>query len=128
MGFILDGLDTESYDRSYTDRELVARILGYFRPHAGKMALVSLMLMLNSAAGSGMPILISKTIDAISMAPDLTATAFPPTTPDPAAALASRDRLVALAQQTGAYLLMGHNGEQWAALPKSPAPYRRPAM
>jgi ABC-type multidrug transport system fused ATPase/permease subunit len=65
MGFILDGLDTESYDRSYSDRELVVRILGYFRPHAGEMALVALMLTLNSAAGSGMPILIAKAIDAI---------------------------------------------------------------
>ena len=64
MGFILDGLDTESYDRTYTDRELVARILGYFRPHAGKMALVALMLTLNSTASSGMPILIAETIDA----------------------------------------------------------------
>jgi ATP-binding cassette subfamily B protein len=66
MGFILDGLDTESYDRSYSDRELVARILGYFRSYAGQMALVALMLTLNSAAGSGMPILIAKVIDAIS--------------------------------------------------------------
>jgi ATP-binding cassette subfamily B protein len=66
MGFVLDGLDTESYDRSYSDRELMARILGYFRPYAGKMALVALMLTLNSAAGSGMPILIAKVIDAIS--------------------------------------------------------------
>ncbi len=30
MGFILDGLDTENYDRSYSDRELVRRIVGYF--------------------------------------------------------------------------------------------------
>jgi ATP-binding cassette subfamily B protein len=66
MGFILDGLDTESYDRNYSDRELVVRILGYFRPYAGQMALVALMLTLNSIAGSGMPILIAKTIDAIS--------------------------------------------------------------
>ena len=30
MGFILDGLDTESYDRTYSDRELIRRIVGYF--------------------------------------------------------------------------------------------------
>ena len=28
MGFILDGLDTEDYDRQYSDRELVRRIIG----------------------------------------------------------------------------------------------------
>ena len=33
MGFILDGLDTEAYDRNYSDRELLRRILGYFRPY-----------------------------------------------------------------------------------------------
>ena len=32
MGFILDGLETESYDRTYTDRELVQRILSYSGP------------------------------------------------------------------------------------------------
>ncbi len=41
MGFILDGLDTESYDRSYSDRELVRRILSYFRPHARRMLIVA---------------------------------------------------------------------------------------
>ena len=32
MGFILDGLDTEAYDRSYRDRDLLVRLLSYFRP------------------------------------------------------------------------------------------------
>ena len=33
MGFIMDGLDAEDYDRNYSDGELVKRILGYFRAH-----------------------------------------------------------------------------------------------
>jgi ATP-binding cassette subfamily B protein len=65
MGFILDGLDTESYDRTYSDRELVRRIIGYFRPHARRMFLVVAMLTLNSVAASGGPILISAAIDAV---------------------------------------------------------------
>ena len=32
MGFIMDGLDAEAYDRTYGDRALLRRILGYFRP------------------------------------------------------------------------------------------------
>ena len=32
MGFILDGLESESYDRQYRDRDLLARILAYFLP------------------------------------------------------------------------------------------------
>ncbi|HEY73379.1 MAG: ABC transporter [Anaerolineaceae bacterium 4572_32.2] len=69
MGFILDGLDTEAYDRNYSDRELVIRIVGYFRPHARQMVLVALMLVLNSAAGTGGPILISKAIDMVAANP-----------------------------------------------------------
>jgi ABC-type multidrug transport system fused ATPase/permease subunit len=65
MGFILDGLDTESYDRTYDDRRLVRRIMRYFRPYTREMILVGLMLALNSAAGSGGPILISKAIDLV---------------------------------------------------------------
>lgn len=38
----------------------------------------------------------------------------------------SMDRLVALANETGAYLLFGHDQPQWESLPRSPAPFRRP--
>jgi ATP-binding cassette subfamily B protein len=69
MGFILDGLDTESYDRAYTDRELVRRIVGYFRPHARRMFLVVATLALHSVADTGGPILISKAIDLVAANP-----------------------------------------------------------
>ncbi len=70
------------------------------------------------------PVLLA--IDAISAAEQITMKRFPSTYPDPAAARRSRDKLVALATETGAFLLMGHDGAQWATLPKSPAPFRRP--
>ncbi|MCB9009594.1 MAG: hypothetical protein H6656_19885 [Ardenticatenaceae bacterium] len=65
MGFILDGLDTEDYDRSYSDRELLGRIVGYFRPYSRQMALVAVMITLNSVAGTAGPIIIAKAIDLI---------------------------------------------------------------
>jgi len=71
MGFILDGLDTEAYDRNYRDRELIARIIGYFRPYVRQMSLVAIMLALNSAAGTGGPILISKAIDLLAQGPSV---------------------------------------------------------
>ena len=40
MGFILDGLESEPYDRSYRDRDLVARVASYFRPFGAQVALV----------------------------------------------------------------------------------------
>lgn len=65
MGFILDGLDTDAYDRTYRDRELVARIAGYFRPHAARMALVAVAIALNSLSGTAGPILIGRGIDVL---------------------------------------------------------------
>jgi N-acyl homoserine lactone hydrolase len=47
---------------------------------------------------------------------------------DPEEARHSRDRLVALAKETGALLIFGHDAEQWATVPKSPEPFRRPAV
>ena len=71
MGFILDGLDTEAYDRNYNDQELVRRIVGYFRPHTRRMILVVVMIALNSAAGTGGPIIISKAIDVVAANPSV---------------------------------------------------------
>ena len=76
MGFILDGLDTESYDREYSDRDLLRRIVAYFHPHRSKMALVALMLTLASVAGSGRPIVIAKAIDLVAEMPTLYRMAF----------------------------------------------------
>ena len=70
------------------------------------------------------PVLLA--IDAISVAEQITMIRFPSTYPDPEAARRSRDKLVALTEETGAFLLMGHDAKQWATLAKSPAPFRRP--
>jgi ATP-binding cassette, subfamily B, bacterial len=71
MGFILDGLDTESYDRTYGDRVLLRRLLGYFRPYRRQMILIAVAITLNSAAGTGGPILISRGIDLLPENPTL---------------------------------------------------------
>jgi len=71
LGFILDGLDTEAYDRNYSDRELLSRIIGYFRPYTRQMILVAIMIALNSVAGTGGPILISKAIDVVAQDPSM---------------------------------------------------------
>jgi ATP-binding cassette subfamily B protein len=69
MGFILDGLDTEAYDRQYRDRELLIRTIGYFQPYARQMLLVAVTMTLNSVAGTAAPILISKAIDVLAQDP-----------------------------------------------------------
>ncbi|MGN9844303.1 ABC transporter ATP-binding protein [Nonomuraea sp. H19] len=65
MGFLMDGLDAEDYDRTYSDRELLRRILSYFRPKLGRMFLVALMIVLVSAAQAAIPLLGSMGVDAI---------------------------------------------------------------
>lgn len=65
MGFIMDGLDAESYDRTYGDRGLIERILVYFRPHRRAMAAIVLMIVLNSAMDALLPVLIATMIDRI---------------------------------------------------------------
>ncbi len=69
MPFVLDGLDTEAYDRSYSDRELLGRIIGYFRPYTRQMILVGIMISLRSVAGTAGPILISNAIDILAQEP-----------------------------------------------------------
>jgi ABC-type multidrug transport system fused ATPase/permease subunit len=66
MGFIMDGLDAEAYDRAYSDRSLVRRILGYFRPKLGTMLLVAAMILLASMLDTVLPVLISRGLDTLS--------------------------------------------------------------
>ncbi len=76
MGFVLDGLDTEAYDREYGDRELMARILHYFRIHRRQVFFVAVALTVNSIAGSGAPIAIAKAIDVVAADPTLASIAL----------------------------------------------------
>lgn len=69
MGFIMDGLDAEEYDRQYSDGDLVKRILGYFRPEAPRMIVVSLAIFMTSLVNTGLPIFISFSIDQIAANP-----------------------------------------------------------
>jgi ABC-type multidrug transport system fused ATPase/permease subunit len=69
MGFILDGLESEAYDRNYGDRELLRRLMVYFRPYRPQMLLVAVAITLSSAAAAGGPILIATGIDYVSHSP-----------------------------------------------------------
>jgi ABC-type multidrug transport system fused ATPase/permease subunit len=74
MGFIMDGLDAEAYDREYTDRQLVRRILSYFRAHLPTMSLVALMIVLNALMDAAFPFLIARGLDQLEGATDLNET------------------------------------------------------
>jgi ABC-type multidrug transport system fused ATPase/permease subunit len=68
---ITGGLNAEEYDRSYSDRQLVQRIMAYFRPHLGKVGLVAFMVALISLASTVTPIVISYGIDTLAGNPQL---------------------------------------------------------
>jgi ATP-binding cassette subfamily B protein len=65
MGFF-SGLDTESYDRQYSDRELVKRIIVYFKAYSKPLVVVAFFLALIAVSGAAVPILVSRTVDALS--------------------------------------------------------------
>ena len=65
MGFIMDGLDAEAYDRSYSDQDLVQRIGSYFRPHVPVMLFVSGMIVLTAVMDAVLPLLIASSINGL---------------------------------------------------------------
>ncbi|MEO6888814.1 MAG: ABC transporter ATP-binding protein [Ktedonobacteraceae bacterium] len=65
MGFIMDGLEAEAYDRTYSDRHLVGRIIRYFRPKLPVMIFVAVMVVLSSLLDTAFPILIAQTLDTL---------------------------------------------------------------
>jgi len=67
MGFLMDGLDPEEYDRVYTDRQLVVRIVGYFKPQAPKMLVVAAAVVLTSLVDTIVPIVISRSLDRLQL-------------------------------------------------------------
>lgn len=65
MGFLMDGLDAEDYDRQYTDRALVKRIVSYFRPQLPRMAIVATAVVLTAGVDILLPIIISRSLDTL---------------------------------------------------------------
>ncbi len=57
------GLETEAYDRQYTDRTLMQRIAGYFRPHKTAFILIVILLLIIALAGAATPIIVSRGVD-----------------------------------------------------------------
>ncbi len=62
MGFF-SGLNTEKYDRQYSDKYLLSRILIYFRPYKKQLFMISALILAVSLANAGLPILVSKSMD-----------------------------------------------------------------
>jgi ATP-binding cassette subfamily B protein len=57
------GLDTEAYDREYSDRELLRRIFHYFAPHRRRALIVGALVAGISIIGAAQPIAVSRGLD-----------------------------------------------------------------
>ncbi len=69
MGFF-DGLSDEKYDRQYKDKELVKRIAAQFTPYRRGMLLISLLTVVMSLIGVGLPLIGGRALDLIPDAED----------------------------------------------------------
>ncbi len=68
MGFVMDGLEPEAYDRVYSDRQLVGRILAYFRSRLGLLLFVAGLIVFNAVANIVLPVLLARGIDGLGRA------------------------------------------------------------
>jgi len=69
MGFVLDGIRPDSYDRTYSDGALIRRIVPYFRPHRGAVALAVLAILLTAITAIALPALVAYAVDAVLQTP-----------------------------------------------------------
>lgn len=62
MGFF-STLAAEGYDRQYSDRELIYRMVDYFKPFILKVFFIVLLLLVIALSSAAMPVLVSQGID-----------------------------------------------------------------
>ncbi|NUM44405.1 MAG: ABC transporter ATP-binding protein [Anaerolineales bacterium] len=62
MGFF-SSLETEAYDRQYTDVQLAQRMMTYLRPQLGRLAGVSFLMLIVAIAGAAAPIVVGRGVD-----------------------------------------------------------------
>ncbi len=62
MGFF-HGLDREAYDREYSDRQLLKRIVAYFKPHGKRVLGAGLVIVVLSLVTALQPVLIKEALD-----------------------------------------------------------------
>ena len=58
-------IDPEAYDRQYSDRQLLAGMWVYFRPHGRRLVIISVLLAVIAVAGAALPIIVSRGVDLI---------------------------------------------------------------
>ncbi len=63
MASMFGGLDSEAYDRQYSDLDLLRRLTHYMRPFMRKLYVIFFALLAFSTLGAAFPVLISRGVD-----------------------------------------------------------------
>jgi ATP-binding cassette subfamily B protein len=72
MGFFA-GLNDEKYDRQYTDRELMRRIITFFKPQIKRLVLVTVLVIVLAGIGASLPVVVARMVDLLKQRPSLQA-------------------------------------------------------
>jgi ATP-binding cassette, subfamily B, bacterial len=72
MGFFA-GLNDEKYDRQYTDRELLRRILDYFKSQKARLIWVLALVVVLAIIGAALPVVVARMVDLLKGQPSLQA-------------------------------------------------------
>lgn len=75
MGFFA-GLNDEKYDRQYSDRVLVNRMVEYFGSQTRRLGLASLFIILLGFIGAALPVVVSRMVDLIQGQPSISSIAW----------------------------------------------------
>jgi len=75
MGFFA-GLNDEKYDRQYTDRVLVSRMINYFNTQIKRLVYASITIILLAFIGAALPVVVSRMVDLIQKRPTLLSIAW----------------------------------------------------
>ncbi|MFN8412787.1 MAG: ABC transporter ATP-binding protein [Anaerolineales bacterium] len=75
MGFFA-GLEDEKYDRQYTDRVLIGRMVNYFNTQISRLVYASIVIILLAIIGASLPVVVSRMVDLIQHQPSNTAIAW----------------------------------------------------
>jgi ATP-binding cassette subfamily B protein len=62
---LFHGLDREGYDREYSDRELLRRIIRYFAPHTKRVLIIAVVIIAIAFVGAEQLFIISNGLDAL---------------------------------------------------------------
>ena len=65
------GLNPEKYDRQYTDRALVSRIAGYFKPQLPRLGIIAVLVVIMSGISAALPVLVGRVVDILGTQPEI---------------------------------------------------------